>query len=746
MANIIKTSVGGAGTRPVTEIVLTATNDLTYEPGAGHVLILRNPTAASIDCVLRGADSTTENFPGAPFISVAGGYSTTVPAGAVRAIPLDTVAAYLKGQVTVTGAGLVAVLMRAVNGRGARSIFNDPPAAVPGEIVVPTAPVPFPAGDWSLATGLEANQLVVNINALPANGGSQITAIQYSANGGTWTALPGGAGTGPRTLSMPAAGTSYGIRLRAVNAVGNSTPSDTKTATSGAEGATVPSYQRMVVIGASQERDLFGDPSLTTQSAGGTSDMGFPVYSVAVSGTGITDTNGARKQIADALAQWPTPGQTLFLIGSVSGNPITAVIAGGLSDAEADAIAADYNSMLDLFGTHLPHVHALQTSFRSYTNHGFSGSQLFDNPDLGSANLNDRLTPIFQARLNQSLCYANGDSMVDWYDLTRNNYATWIRDGIHHTTSLLPTIRQTLTSRLRAALEGNPPAAIAPAARPALSVLIASVSAPSAAVGTAYSYSAGRLFNLWDAPYTVTGLPAWATLSRDALGQFTITGTPDATASLSIAINATVAGVTRTSTISLSVSEAGTAVYPLTIINFHNGASTAVGNNNLNGSSSSVELSLTTVLDVDGGATGLTFQITAPQGAAIGSTTDPAIGGGNTGRTNLPAYNRQLLSGQITAGFYYVTGTPILPMVLSGAVAGATYEVGIVGSRAVTDARETTLRVQGTPTTWNAAEDPPQERRVTVQADAQGRINMELEATGTSTFGYISGLSFRRLS
>lgn len=235
MANIIKTSVGGAGTRPVTEIVLTSTNDLTYEPGAGHVLILRNPTAASIDCVLRGADSTTVNFPGAPFISVAGGYSTPVPAGAVRAIPLDTVAAYLKGPVTVTGAGLVAVLMRGVNGRGARSIFNDPPAAVPGEIVIPTAPVPFAAGDWSLATGLEANQLVVNIDSLPANGGSPITAIQYSANGGTWTALPGGAGTGPRTLTMPAAGTSYSIRLRAVNAVGNSTPGDTKTASSGAE-------------------------------------------------------------------------------------------------------------------------------------------------------------------------------------------------------------------------------------------------------------------------------------------------------------------------------------------------------------------------------------------------------------------------------------------------------------------------------------------------------------------------------
>ncbi|KJZ31402.1 hypothetical protein TW83_08995 [Paracoccus sp. S4493] len=230
MANIIKTSVGGAGARPVTEIVLTA-NDLTYEPGAGHVLILRNPTAASIDCVLRGADSTTVNFPGAPFISVAGGYSTPVPAGAVRAIPLDTVAAYLKGPVTVTGAGLVAVLMRAVNGRGARSIFNDPPAAVPGEVVVPTAPAAFATGDWSVATGPAPNQVVITINNLPSDGGSPITALQYS-NGGTWTNLSG-TGVGQYVLDMPAAGTEYPMRVRTRNAIGISGPGVTKTVLSG---------------------------------------------------------------------------------------------------------------------------------------------------------------------------------------------------------------------------------------------------------------------------------------------------------------------------------------------------------------------------------------------------------------------------------------------------------------------------------------------------------------------------------
>lgn len=234
MANIVKTSVGGGGARPVTEIVLTATNALTYDPGAGHVLLVRNPTAASIDCVLSGAESTMVNFPGAPFVSVAGGYSMSVPAGAVRAVPLDTVSAYLKGPVNVTGAGLVAMLMRAVNGRGASSIFNDPPATVPGEIVIPTVPAAFSTDDWSVGTGLAANQIVISISALPSDGGSAITALQYTIDGGTTYTSLTGAGTGPRTLTMPEAGTAYTFAVRAVNVVGNGPDSSPKTVTSGA--------------------------------------------------------------------------------------------------------------------------------------------------------------------------------------------------------------------------------------------------------------------------------------------------------------------------------------------------------------------------------------------------------------------------------------------------------------------------------------------------------------------------------
>jgi hypothetical protein len=145
------------------------------------------------------------------------------------------------------------------NGIGSPAVATSNAIAI---VAAATAPVPFAAGDWSLATGLEANHLVVNINALPANGGSPITAIQYSANGGTWTALSGGAGTGPRTLTMPAAATSYSIRLRAVNAVGNSTPGDTKTAASGSEPVVSPDpISALLWVGA------FDDSSVTVTAS-----------------------------------------------------------------------------------------------------------------------------------------------------------------------------------------------------------------------------------------------------------------------------------------------------------------------------------------------------------------------------------------------------------------------------------------------------------------------------------------------
>ena len=104
MATIAQTSIGGSGQRLVTETTLTASDTFVYMPGAGQILVLNNVTAGSLTVTMDGADGTTVSFPGVPSISVAAGYSSTaIAAGAIRAIPLDTIAAYLQGAITVTG-------------------------------------------------------------------------------------------------------------------------------------------------------------------------------------------------------------------------------------------------------------------------------------------------------------------------------------------------------------------------------------------------------------------------------------------------------------------------------------------------------------------------------------------------------------------------------------------------------------------------------------------------------------------
>lgn len=112
MAVIAPTLMTGPGQRAVVETTLTASNSFVYVPGAGQELILRNPTAGAISCVIDGADGTVVPVQGVGNVDVSGGYTVgSIPAGAVRYIPLDTIAAYLQGAVSITGSGLVAILM-----------------------------------------------------------------------------------------------------------------------------------------------------------------------------------------------------------------------------------------------------------------------------------------------------------------------------------------------------------------------------------------------------------------------------------------------------------------------------------------------------------------------------------------------------------------------------------------------------------------------------------------------------------
>ena len=96
-----------------------------------------------------------------------------------------------------------------------------------------TEPAAFTSGQWTATAGVE--QIVLNILALPNNGGSAITALQYRLDGGSWTALSG-VGTGSRTITGLTASVEYDVEIRAVNAIGNGPASDTKSRTPTASG------------------------------------------------------------------------------------------------------------------------------------------------------------------------------------------------------------------------------------------------------------------------------------------------------------------------------------------------------------------------------------------------------------------------------------------------------------------------------------------------------------------------------
>ena len=111
MPAIVKTDKSGIGSRTLIQTTLDASNSFVYEPGLGSLLILRNPTASSINSNIDGNGGTSVNVAGIGAVSVAAGLTIPVPAGAAVIIPLDTIHEYLRGAISVTGVGLVASLV-----------------------------------------------------------------------------------------------------------------------------------------------------------------------------------------------------------------------------------------------------------------------------------------------------------------------------------------------------------------------------------------------------------------------------------------------------------------------------------------------------------------------------------------------------------------------------------------------------------------------------------------------------------
>ncbi len=110
MAAITQDTVTGVnGPVNLTRSTLGASDTLTYSSGAGQKLFLYNTTASPIVATLTGASATTISPAGlGGTVSVASGKAITVPASGSTVVNLDTVSAYLLGNITLTGStGLV---------------------------------------------------------------------------------------------------------------------------------------------------------------------------------------------------------------------------------------------------------------------------------------------------------------------------------------------------------------------------------------------------------------------------------------------------------------------------------------------------------------------------------------------------------------------------------------------------------------------------------------------------------------
>lgn len=104
MAALTATSMGGTGSRTVTDNTLTASDTLTYQAGRGQILIVNNDTGAEVTLNIDGDGQTAVVVPGIGSVDVSGGLDVVIAIGAVAAIPLDTIKQYLTGTVTLTGA------------------------------------------------------------------------------------------------------------------------------------------------------------------------------------------------------------------------------------------------------------------------------------------------------------------------------------------------------------------------------------------------------------------------------------------------------------------------------------------------------------------------------------------------------------------------------------------------------------------------------------------------------------------
>lgn len=283
---------------------------------------------------------------GLPAGSTGGGYDTPeevrgaletltganrLDASAIQNLPNPEIPPVLQGIADLTPSE--GDLLQWQSGAWALLPFSNLVVAVAEELGVDSVPAAFTAGQWSVTDTTEGGEIEVTVSELPSDGGSAITAIQYSLDGGAWTAFsPPLSTTGTRTITGLTDDQEYDIQLRAVNAIGNGAASDTKQVTpteAAAPGGSVS------LVGTAQGSESFTSTHTATVPAGvQVGDRIVVLWETSVATTAVVD-NESTLYTEITL----TGNRKMYLSAPLSAVPTTVTVTLGGNDFMGISIA-----------------------------------------------------------------------------------------------------------------------------------------------------------------------------------------------------------------------------------------------------------------------------------------------------------------------------------------------------------------------------------------------------------------------
>lgn len=103
MATIAQTNTQTGAPVTLTRTTMTATDTLTYIPGAKQTLILTNDTAGALTVNFTGSIKPTVPVTGYGSVATTAGKDVAVGIGATVAVNLDDISYFLQGTVAITG-------------------------------------------------------------------------------------------------------------------------------------------------------------------------------------------------------------------------------------------------------------------------------------------------------------------------------------------------------------------------------------------------------------------------------------------------------------------------------------------------------------------------------------------------------------------------------------------------------------------------------------------------------------------